>query len=239
VSCLLGANGEQTVNIEFTSYAFGEIPDTLYVDTPSGERALVFPYHTRGGPYQYHGNANVPFFSRILDESGVVVRGPTLAVAKIPPETEKLLLIFVPVPDGEMKYRVLVFDDRLENFPTGRITLVNFFGSEILAHVGKQDVRVQHAGIERIDVSDWIGRDVDVDETEIGTDGTISTNTTQRVVSAVPVNLFAMVNDQPSKLYSRVMRLSKDKRYIIFVFYNQDTDNPGVVIRTLAERVVE
>jgi len=237
---VLGAQqAENVVNVDFTTFAFGDISDELYFESAGGERApLAFHYQSRSGPYSYRGPARMEFFTMETNEEGESVRSPTLAIANIPGNASKVLLIFVPVPYDNFKYRALVFDDALDSFPRGTITVVNFFGSDVGVQFGDEKYVVKNRGTERVSIRDWLNRKVETTELDYDeASGEFEEKPVERIVSAVPVKLFGLIDGNSRKLYSRVMRVSGDKRYIIFVFHNQGTKNPGVVVRTLTEFV--
>ena len=127
------------------------------VKSENGENAAIaavrtsVPFSKRSSPVSYTGPARIEFFKTeppagaVFDQDGNRQGPLPFATAALPSEKRDILLLFVPLPphqrtDG-LEYRLLPFDDSMDNLPWGSYRFINFSSRDLVAFAGSKDQR--------------------------------------------------------------------------------------------------
>lgn len=158
-SCLTGhlhAASDQRAPLEFTVFARHRPGGLQFLpDEKSPPQSLEFFGASRSPRYSYQGGASLPIFdaveltayweARTRDPRNPPPLPPPVAVAAIPPDVDRGLLVFSPLaapgPDG-LLFHVYVADDSSRRLPAGHAAVINASGREYLAKMGGQSLAV-------------------------------------------------------------------------------------------------
>lgn len=218
------------VALTFSTFALGNVGEEIYYAEPKNEAVpLRFKYRARSGPYEYRGPTPLTFFT--IEGEGAEAERRPIARAKIPSGVGEALLLFVPYEHDGLKYGVYVTPDDLSTFPANSIVFVNFTPRPMIVRMDEDVFQVEPGRSPAQDLSPWIGREVTLGG------GTNNDSERTRRVSAVPIEILAPMDEEWVRVYSRVMRLGPDKRYIFYAFREGGPESGGVNTRILDEVV--
>ncbi|MFQ3223810.1 MAG: hypothetical protein ACI8Z5_000049 [Lentimonas sp.] len=147
---ILGVCAQEVRMIEFSVYAQYALQDVEYspVDesaiaagaSPAENLKIKSHILTRTGPYTFSG-LNEITFTNIETQS-------TVAHVKIPPSSNRWLLIFVKNPhykndpSNQLPYLVYPFNENISNLPFNGLVFINFAGSELGIFLGEIRTRI-------------------------------------------------------------------------------------------------
>jgi hypothetical protein len=112
----------KTVHVTFTSLGWDNaLPKVFY---KSGQKPVTFavPSFTRSQQQTYTGDPHLTFYVPV-EVPGKPTENRPIGEVTLPPESDKLLLIFIPV-DSE-HWRIVVMPENTEAFPPGKARIVN------------------------------------------------------------------------------------------------------------------
>lgn len=236
------AQEEERISVSFSTFSFGGVEKDLFYSNADGEETqLRFYHHSRGGPFDYKGSPILSFFGKKLNEEGLLVPGPPLARVRVPSGASRLLLIFVPNPASHgdrLRYGVIALNDSFADFPRGSMSFVNFVDERMVARFGDEAFEIPARGTANRSLLDWMDRKVATTETGVEEDsGDTVYRETSRRISAVPVSIFRRDNDDDAQVYSRVLRIRPDRRYLFFILDNPHRRGPAIQVRMLSGKL--
>ena len=211
---LQGGAQDSPAKVSASFYAFATVPGNQSVMVPSAAEAfeevrlstanIVGPYTcviTAGKLTIHSGNT--------VEQNGKVSR-PVIASGSIRPDLKKALVVLFPAPvDSAEKYRCLVFNHDLSDFPLGVYRLINISNKPVRGAVGRQVVKAEPGGIANLEMR--------------GDPGEI-----------LPVRFEFFENERWNLLTETRAAVRKDRRWLMCIY--QDPSTGRMNIRSIPDR---
>jgi hypothetical protein len=173
------------------------------------ERPLRFFSSARSFPYYYKGPRLIPVFDGVGENKKQVS-----SIFIQPKMKDHLFVLFYDNPlytggsDGELKYKTILIDDTLDDFPAGKIRIINMTTTEYSVTLGQEFIKVKPG------ISPAYGAG-----------------------EQIRVNFLMPDTDKIIPIFTSNLRLEKDVRYTMFLFPSPHEDQIKIFPKLLTEKV--
>jgi hypothetical protein len=138
----------------FQAIATGEaIVNSLWYYANGTPQTLSVSEISRSRDYAYDSAAQIAFYGDRVDEEGQPIPE---AIAQIPPETSRLLLVFIklkePTPQG-YTFRVVALPDSSQDFNFGSFEFINATNQQLAIDIDGEKFLLNKSGIRVVSVT--------------------------------------------------------------------------------------
>lgn len=205
---------ETPAKVSASFYSFATVPEHPSVTVPSAAGAFEEVRLSTAnivGPFScVITNGKITIHSVKTEELNGTVSRPVIASGIIRPDLKRALVVLFPAAAGAAeKYRCLVFNHDLSDFPLGVYRLINISNKPVRGAVGREVVKAEPGGIANLEME--------------GNPGQI-----------LPVRFEFFENERWNLLTETRAAVRKDRRWLMCIY--QDPSTGRMNIRSIPDR---